>query len=74
MSADRILIDPQEVTKIFKTIHTNEATSPENMSALLLKTFAEELSSAWPKLFQRSSDTHTVPVLQALRWTMITGQ
>ncbi len=33
------------------------------MSVFVLRTFAEELSPAWHKLFQFSIDTHTVPVL-----------
>lgn len=62
--SDRILIDAQTVTKIFRTMRTNKATGPDNMSAFLLKTFAEELTPAWHKLFQLSVDTSTVPV----RW------
>lgn len=63
MDLDRILIDSQTVIKNFKAIKTSKATGPDNMSAFLLKTFAEELSPAWHKLFQLSIDTQTVPVL-----------
>ncbi len=63
MNLDRILIEPHAVTKVFKTIHTNKATGPDNMSVFVLRTFAEELPPAWHKLFQFSIDTHTVPVL-----------
>ncbi len=63
MNSDRILIEPHAVPKVFKTIHTNKATGPDNMSVFVLRTFAEELSPAWHKLFQVSIDTHTVPVL-----------
>lgn len=61
MNTDRILIDPHAVKKVFKTMHTNKATG--NLSAFLLKTFAEELLPAWHKLFQLSVDCHTVPLL-----------
>ncbi len=47
----------------FLKLHTNKATGPDNMSTFVLRTFAEELSPAWHKLFQFSIDTHTVPVM-----------
>ncbi len=63
MNLDRILIKPHAVTVVFKTIHSNKARGPDNMSVFVLRTFAEVLSPAWHKLFQFSIDTHTVPVL-----------
>ena len=62
-SRDRIVLEPHTVTKVFKSIQSNKATGPDNMSAFLLKTFAEELSPVWHKLYQLSIDTHTVPNL-----------
>lgn len=59
---DRIVIEPYTVIKVFKNIQTKKATGPDNLSAFLLKTFAE-LSPAWHKLFQLSMDTCTVPKL-----------
>ena len=44
VSRDRIVLEPHTVTKVFKSIQSNKATGPDNMSAFLLKTFAEELS------------------------------
>lgn len=63
MHEDRILINPQSVIPIFKLVHTDKATGPDNMSAFLLKTFAEELTPAWHQLYQLSIDTHSVPEL-----------
>lgn len=44
-------------------MHTNKAAVPDNISAFLLKTFAEELTPVWHQLFQLSTDTHSVPEL-----------
>lgn len=57
----KIDISMGEVTRLFRTIKTNKATGPDGITALLLKTCADELSSAW--VFQRSVDSHTVPSL-----------
>lgn len=48
----RIWIDPQSVTQVFKSRHTNKAAGPDNISVFLLKTFAEELTPVWHQLFQ----------------------
>jgi len=60
---DRIVIDLHTVTKVFKNMQTTKAMGPDNLSAFLLKSFAEELSPAWHKLFQLSIDTCTIPQL-----------
>lgn len=58
---DRLEIDPETVTEVFTSINVNKAAGPDCISAFLLKTCAEELTSAWCPLFQRSIDSHTVP-------------
>ena len=63
MDEERIVIDPQSVSKVFESINTKKATGPDNMSAFLLKTFADELSPVWHRLYQLSVDTHSVPEL-----------
>lgn len=58
---DRIIIDIESVLKAFKMLSGKKANGPDNMSALPLKTCAEELSPVWQSLFQLSFDQHTVP-------------
>lgn len=41
---NRIWMDQQSATLVFKSILTNKATGSDNMSAFLLKTFAEEVT------------------------------
>ncbi len=43
---DRIVIEPSAVAKVFKKLHTKKACGPGAISALLLKTFADELTPA----------------------------
>lgn len=62
VNEDKLLINPL-CYKCLKTIHSNKATRPDNMSAFLLKTFAKGLTPAWHWIFQHSIDSHTVPKL-----------
>lgn len=39
MDKDRIVIDPQSVSKVFKSINTKKATGPDNMSAHLQRSY-----------------------------------
>jgi len=63
VSDDRILIDSRDITRVFKNVCSSKATGPDGMSCFLLKTFAEELTPAWHRLFQLSVDSYTVPEL-----------
>ncbi|KAK0141045.1 RNA-directed DNA polymerase from mobile element jockey [Merluccius polli] len=63
LNVDIIEIDLETVIKTFKTIQTKKATGPDGLSAFILKSFAQELSPVWVKLFQFSMDTYTVPRL-----------
>lgn len=44
-------------------MNVKKAEGPDNLYAFFLKTFADELSPVWHRLFQLSIDTHTVPEL-----------
>lgn len=63
MGTSRILIHSEDVTRVLKTQCSSKATGPDDMSCFLLKTFAEELTPAWQRLFQLSIDTYTIPEL-----------
>lgn len=56
-----ILIDPDSVNRVFKSLHTNNTTGPNRMSPFILKSFSEELIAVWPQLFHLSVDIHSVP-------------
>ena len=58
-----LLVDPQEVTSLFRKICTKKSTGPDGISAYLLRECAEELTPAWCPIFQQSLDSHTVPLL-----------
>lgn len=62
---DRIIIDNEDVTKVFKKLNIKKACGPDGISAFMLKTFAEELTPAWSPLYQLSVDTGEIPRL----WT-----
>ena len=47
MDEERIVIDPQSVSKVVKSINIKKATRLDSMSAFLLKTFADEVSPVW---------------------------
>lgn len=63
MAEKRRLIHQGDVTKVFKSLCSSKAMGPDGITCFLLKTFAEELTPAWHRLFQLSVDTHTVPKL-----------
>lgn len=56
-------VDPLSVQRLFSTVRTDKTTGPDGLPAFLLKSCAEELTSAWCPVFQRWLDTHTVPAL-----------
>lgn len=60
---DRIVIDTSALVKVFKKSHTKKASGLDSISALLLKTFADELTPVWSHLFQLSVDTGTIPTI-----------
>ena len=62
-NTDRLEIDVDVVTKVFQNVFSRKATGHDGISALLLKTFAEELAPAWCSIFQLSVDSHSVPIL-----------
>ena len=61
-NANRLEIDV-DVTKVFQHVCSRKPTGPDGIPAVLLKTFAEELASAWCPIFQLSIDSHRVPIL-----------
>lgn len=63
VEVDRWEIDPISVEVVFKKVNVNKASSPDGISAFLLKTCAKELTPAWCPIFQRSVDSNTVPAL-----------
>lgn len=63
LNAHRIEIQLETVVKTFKCIYTKKATGPDGLSAFILKSFADELSPAWQKLFQLSVDSYSIPKL-----------
>ena len=62
-SRHRIVIEPRDVANVFKNLHVKKSSGPDLISALLLKTFAEELTLAWTPLFQRSVDSGSIPAI-----------
>ena len=57
----KIVIEPRDVANVFKTLNIKKASGPDCISALLLKSFAEELTPAWSPLFQLSVDSGCIP-------------
>ncbi|XDV21520.1 hypothetical protein PO909_026611 [Leuciscus waleckii] len=53
-TSDRIIVDQQKVCSIFSRLCTKKSTGPDGISALLLKSCAEELTVAWCPIFQQS--------------------
>lgn len=62
-TSDRVIVDPQKVCLIFSRLYTKKSTGPDGISALLLKSCAEELTVAWCPIFQQSVDSHIIPDL-----------
>ena len=56
-----ILINPEEVARVFRGLHIKKASGPDGISAFFLKSFSQELTPAWSPLFQLSIDTYTIP-------------
>ena len=56
-----IVITEQGVLKLLLDIDPKKATGPDNISAAILRTAAEELAPVYTKLFQLSLDTGYVP-------------
>ncbi|KAI2644006.1 RNA-directed DNA polymerase from mobile element jockey [Labeo rohita] len=61
--ADRLKIDLKSINKVFKQVNVTKATGPDGISPFLLRTCADELTSAWCPIFQRSLYSHIVPAL-----------
>ena len=59
----KIVVDPLKIQAIFNQVCKRKSTGPDGISALLLKTFAEELTPAWCPIFQSSIDFHKVPAI-----------
>ncbi len=45
--ADRLEIDLKTITKVFKQVNATKATGPDGISPFLIRTCADELTSAW---------------------------
>lgn len=45
--AEEIIVTTEQVTKVFKQLNPRKASGPDNVSPVLLKTFAEELGPVW---------------------------
>ena len=56
-----IVITEQGVLNLLLDIDPKKATGPDNISAAILRTAAEELAPVYTKLFQLSLDTGYVP-------------
>lgn len=54
---DRLEIDPKSISKVFKQINVNKATGPDGISAFLLRTCADELTSGT----MEKGNYHTCP-------------
>ncbi len=61
--ADRLEIDLKIITKVFKQVNATKATGPDGISPFLIRTCADELTSAWCPILQWSLYSHTVPTL-----------
>ncbi len=61
VQSDRTDVSVEQVRNAFKKLNQRSATGPDNLSALILKTFAEELAPVWQPMFQCSTDTHVTP-------------
>lgn len=57
----RGITDPQKVCLFCNKMNTRKSTGPDGISAALLKSCPEELTTAWCPVFQRAVDCHTVP-------------
>lgn len=57
-----LCLTPHSVNKVFE-YECEKGRGPDNLSAFFLKTFSDELSPVWHRLFQLSIDTHTAPEL-----------
>ncbi len=62
-TSDRVIVDQQKVCLIFSRLCTKKSTGPDGISALLLKSCAEELAVAWCPIFQQSVGSHIIPDL-----------
>lgn len=51
----RIDISVKQVRNIFKRLNQRKARGPDNLSAYMLKTFADELAPAWQHIYKCSS-------------------
>lgn len=60
---DRIIINPKDVTAVFKKLNSKKASGPDGISSFILKTFSDELTPAWCPLFQFSVDTCIIPTI-----------
>ncbi len=56
-------MDPSAVATIFKRLRTKNSSGPDGISALLLKTCADELTPAWSPLFELSLDAVIIPII-----------
>jgi len=60
---DRIIINPKDVTAVFKKLNSKKASGPDGIASFILKTFSDELTPAWCTLCQLSVDTCTIPTI-----------
>lgn len=59
----RIVIEQRDVANVFKKLCIKKSSGPDLISALILKTFADELTPVWCPLFQRSVDSGSIPAI-----------
>ncbi len=71
-SDQRLKVAPHIVCSIFKGVCTKKSTSPDGISAFLLKSCANELTPAFCPIFQRSLDLHSIPSLRKKKNPVIT--
>lgn len=61
---DRIIINPKDVTAVFKKLNSYKASGHDGISPFILKTFSDELILALCPLVQFSVDTCNIPTIR----------
>ncbi len=61
--SDRSDVSVEQVRNIFKSLNQRKATGPDNLSAYILKTFADELAPVWQPIYKCSLNTGSIPLM-----------